>query len=241
MFVPAGFHTATAERRRLDALARAGADLFEVGLPHDDALLDGPVIQSAYRRALRRGYVLDRALHAVEHAVSLRPTVLMTYWDPVAHHGPERLARSFADAGAAGIMVVDLPDEAAGAWQRISAAAGLTAPRLAPRTATDQELDTIQQAASGWLYAPASTAPTGYRGPLDLAALDSALQRVRATGPLPIVAGIGISTPPLAATVAPLVDAVVIGTPVVRALQQGPEAATATVAAFAGALRVPQQ
>ncbi|MFJ6438659.1 tryptophan synthase subunit alpha [Streptomyces sp. NPDC091416] len=240
MFVPAGAHTATAERRRLDALARAGADLFEIGLAHDDAVLDGPVIQSAYRRALRRGHVLDRALRAVEHAASLRPTVLMTYWDPVARHGPERLAHRFADAGAAGIMVVDLPDDAARTWQHTAAAAGLTAPRLAPRTATDQELEAIEQTASGWLYAPASTAPTGYRGPLDLAALAAAVQRVRATGPLPIVAGIGISTPDLAASVAPLVDAVVIGTPVVRALQR-PDAATATVAAFAGALGVPQQ
>lgn len=241
MFVPAGFHTATAERRRLDALARAGADLFEIGLAHDDAILDGPVIQSAYRRALRRGHVLDRALRTVEHAAGLRPTVLMTYWDPVARHGPERLAHRFADAGAAGIMIVDLPDDAAGTWLHTAAAAGLTAPRLAPRTATDQELDTIQRTASGWLYAPASSAPTGYRGPLDLAALDAAVQRVRATGPLPIVAGIGISTPALAASVAPLVDAVAIGAPVVRALQQGRDAATATVAAFADALRVPQQ
>lgn len=240
MFLPAGLHTVTAERRSLDALARAGADLFEVGLAHSDAFLDGPVIQSAYHAALRRGHVLDRALRTVEHAAVLRPTVLMTYWNPVARHDPERLARRFADAGAAGIMVVDLPDHAAGTWQRIAAKAGLTAPHLAPRTATDQELGAIQQTASGWLYAPASTAPTGYRGPLDLAALAAAIQRVRATGPLPIVAGIGISTPALAAAVAPLVDAVVIGTPVVRALQQSPDSARATVAAFADALRMPR-
>lgn len=237
VFFPAGLHTPTAEHRHLDRLARAGADLFEVGLAHHTPFLDGPVIQSAYRRALQGGYILDRTLRAVEHAASLRPTVVMTYWEPVTRHGPEQLARLFADAGASGVMVVDLPDDAAGTWKQLTSAVGLTAPRLAPATATNRQLKSLQQTASGWLYAPASAAPTGYRGPLDLAALSAAVRRLRSTGALPVVSGVGISTPRLAATVAPLVDAVVIGTPVVRALDQGPDEASATVAAFARTLR----
>lgn len=237
VFFPAGLHTVTAEHRHLDRLAGAGADLFEVGLAHHTPFLDGPVIQSAYRRALQGGYILDRTLRAVEHAASLRPTVVMTYWEPVTRHGPEQLARLFADAGASGVMVVDLPDDAAGTWQQLTSAVGLTAPRLAPATATDRQLKSFQQTASGWLYAPASAAPTGYRGPLDLAALSAAVLRLRSTGALPVVSGVGISTPRLAATVAPLVDALVIGTPVVRALDQGPDEASATVAAFARTLR----
>ncbi|MFE6160001.1 tryptophan synthase subunit alpha [Streptomyces sp. NPDC056486] len=91
MFVPAGLHPPHVERRHLDQIAQAGACLFEVGLAHHDAHLDGSVIQAAYRRALRRGNVLDHTLRTVEHTASLRPTVVMTYWEPVSQH-PEHLA-----------------------------------------------------------------------------------------------------------------------------------------------------
>ncbi len=237
MFVPAGLQTATAERRHLDSLAQAGAALFEVGLAHRTPFLDGPVIQSAYHRALRRGNVLDRTLRAVEHAASLRPTVVMSYWEPVSRHGPAYLARLFADAGAAGVMVVDLPAHMTARWHDAAREAGLRTPRLVPRHTPDTGLPHAVTGASGWLYAPAITAPTGYQGPLDIQALADFTQRLRAASPLPVVSGVGISTPALAARVAPLVDAVVIGTPVVRALVTDPGQAPALAASFAQALR----
>lgn len=236
MFVPAGLYPSPAERRHLDQIARAGACLFEVGLAHHDAGLDGPAIQAAYRRALRRGNVLDPTLRMVEHAASLRPTVVMTYWEPVSRHGPEHLARLFADAGAAGVMVVDLPEHQAARWQAAAKDTNLRTPRLVPRHSADTDLTRVTAGASGWLYAPASTAPTGYRGPLDIPALADFTGRLRAASPLPVVSGVGISTPALAATVAPLVDAVVIGTPIVRALATDPRQAPALTAAFAQAL-----
>ncbi|MEU8784812.1 tryptophan synthase subunit alpha [Streptomyces sp. NPDC048637] len=239
VFVPAGLHPLAAERRHLDQLAQAGADLFEVGLATEDAALDGPVIQAAYHRALRRGNALDAAVRAVEHAARLRPTVVMTYWEPVRRHGPEHLARLFADAGAAGVMVVDLPAHQAGRWHDAARDAGLRTPRLVPRTIPDTSLPAAVAGASGWLYAPASTAPTGYRGPLDVPALADFTQRLRAVSPLPVVSGVGISTPALAARVAPVVDAVVIGTPVVRAQTTAPGQAPALTAAFARALHTP--
>ncbi|MFD5256825.1 tryptophan synthase subunit alpha [Streptomyces bobili] len=236
MFVPAGLYPARAERRHLGQIARAGADLFEIGLAHHDAGLDGPVIQAAYRRTLSRGHVLGRALRAVEHAAGLRPTVVMTYWDPVSRHGPEHLARLLADAGAVGAMVVDLPDDQAERWQDAAHDAHLSTPRLVPRHVADTGLAAVAAGASGWLYAPASTAPTGYRGPLDVPALADFTTRLRAVSPLPVVSGVGISTPALAERIAPLVDAVVIGTPIVRALMTAPAQAPALTAAFAQAL-----
>ncbi|MFI5751062.1 tryptophan synthase subunit alpha [Streptomyces sp. NPDC051644] len=236
MFVPAGLHPPHVERRHLNQIAQAGACLFEVGLAHHDAGLDGPVIQAAYRRALRRGNVLDHTIRTVEHAASLRPTVVMTYWEPVSRHGPEHLAHLFADAGAAGVMVVDLPDHQAARWQAAAKDANLRTPRLVPRHSADTDLAHVTAGASGWLYAPASTAPTGYRGPLDIPALADFTRRLRAASPLPVVSGVGISTPALAARVAPLVDAVVIGTPIVRALATDPRQAPALTAAFAQAL-----
>ncbi|MGV9625173.1 tryptophan synthase subunit alpha [Streptomyces sp. NPDC003487] len=236
VFVPAGLHQPTAERRHLDQLAQAGADLFEVGLAAEHAGLDGPVIRAAYERALRRGHVLDRTLSAVEHAARLRPTVVMTYWEPVSRHGPENLAHLFADAGAVGVMVVDLPAHQETSWHETAQDAGLHGPRLIPRTAPDTDLPAAVTHASGWLYAPASTAPTGYRGPLDIPALAAFTQRLHAASPLPVVSGVGISTPDLAARVAPLVDAVVIGTPIAHALLTDPGQAPALTAAFNRAL-----
>ncbi|MGW3862538.1 tryptophan synthase subunit alpha [Streptomyces sp. NPDC005047] len=235
-FVPAGLHSPPAERHQLKQLAHAGADLFEIGLAHHDAHLDGPVIQHAYRRALRSGDALDSAVRAVACAAHLRPTVVMTYWEPIQRHGPESTARLFADAGAAGVMVVDLPDHHAERWQAAARHANLHTPRLVPRHTTDNDLATVAAHASGWLYAPASAAPTGYRGPLDIPALAAFTRRLRASSPLPVVSGVGISTPALAARVAPLVDAVVIGTPVVHALVSAPEQAPPLIAAFAQAI-----
>ncbi|MEV0691234.1 tryptophan synthase subunit alpha [Streptomyces sp. NPDC050388] len=80
------------------ALAEAGADLFEIGLPRHSPCLDDPRIQAAYRRALQDGHALDRTLRSVQHTASLRPTVVMTYWEPIAHYGSERGVRLFADA-----------------------------------------------------------------------------------------------------------------------------------------------
>ncbi|MFI0711352.1 tryptophan synthase subunit alpha [Streptomyces inhibens] len=229
----------TAERRHLDQLTQAGADLFEVGLATEDAYLDGPVIQAAYQRTLRSGNVVDAAVRAVEHAAVLQPTVVMTYWEPVHRHGPEHLARLFADAGAAGVMVVDLPAHQAARWHDTARDAGLRTPRLIPRTTPDANLPAAVAGASGWLYAPASTAPTGYQGPLHLPALGHFTRRLRSVSPLPVVSAVGISTPALAARVAPVVDAVVIGTPVVRALATDPERAAEVTAAFAQALHTP--
>ncbi|MEW1872762.1 tryptophan synthase subunit alpha [Streptomyces caelestis] len=160
----------------------------------------------------------------------------MTYWNPVSRHGPERLARLLADAGAVGAMVVDLSDDQAERWQAAAKAANLSTPRLVPRHLTDTGLATVAADASGWLYASASTAPTGYRGSPDVPALADFTRRLRAVSPLLVVSGVVISTPALAERVAPLVNAVVIGTPIVRALMTAPERAPATTATFAQAL-----
>ncbi|MBT2511720.1 tryptophan synthase subunit alpha [Streptomyces sp. ISL-98] len=154
-----------------------------------------------------------------------------------AVHNVEHLARLFADAGAAGVMVVDLPSHMAARWHDAASNVGLRTPRLVPRHTPDTALPNVIAGASGWLYAPASTAPTGYQGPLDIQALADFTQHLRAASPLPVVSGVGISTPALAARVAPLVGAVVIGTPVVRTLVTDPGQAPVLAASFAKALR----
>ncbi|MFF5728089.1 tryptophan synthase subunit alpha [[Kitasatospora] papulosa] len=237
VFVPAGLHPQTTEQLHLDCLAQAGADLFEIGFPHTAPFLDGPVIQSAYRRTLRHGHGLDHTVRAVEHAARLRPTVVMAYWDSVSRYRPEHVTGLFADAGAAGIMVVDLPTHMAARWHQAASSAGLVTPSLVPRQTPNSGLPAAVAGASGWLYAPASTALTGHQGAVDIPALADFTQRLRQAASIPIVSGVGISTPALAARIAPLVNAVIIGTPVVRALLTNPGQAPAVAASFAQALR----
>jgi tryptophan synthase alpha chain len=199
-------------------------------------VLDGDVVCSAYQQALRRGTGITDVLRTVEHAASRCPVVVMSYWAPIQQHGPERLAAALATAGAAAVMVPDLPPDASASWERAAAGAGLALPQFIPRTTTERQLQSLCAGASGWLYAPASNQPTGYQGPLDLTALADFTSSLHAASPLPVACGVGISTPALAASVAPLADAVVIGSPIVRALTTDPAHALSLVAQFADAV-----
>ncbi|MEU2131748.1 tryptophan synthase subunit alpha [Streptomyces sp. NPDC018352] len=237
IFLPAGLTAPLAERRTIDALAESGVGLFEIGVPHRTPVLDGPTITSAYHEALDRGTRVRDVLDTVSHAASRAPVVVMAYWKSVVRYGPRRFALDMKSAGAAGIMVVDLPDSLAGTWAVTLNETGLISPRLVPPHSADDALDEVCASASGWLYVPATDEPTGYQGPLDLVGLGRSVRRLRATSPLPVVSGIGISTPALARAIAPLVDGVMVGSPIVGALTSaGREAAAALVADFATAI-----
>ncbi|MFD4989809.1 tryptophan synthase subunit alpha [Streptomyces sp. NPDC058372] len=241
VFLPSGL---PGVHRYVEALAPAlpGREgFFEIGIPHAEAVYDGPLIRAVYRQALRDGATMADVLRTVEHAAVRAPVVVMSYWAPVLLHGPERTAQALAEAGASGAMIVDLPDEAAADWHDTAARAGLTAPRFAAADLPESGLRQLALLASGWLYAPASAAPTGYRGPLDLYGLEAAVRRLRAVTPLPVVAGVGISTPALAAAVSPVVDGIVVGSPVLRALAADPGEAPALVERFARAVCAEEQ
>ncbi|MFJ5590772.1 tryptophan synthase subunit alpha [Streptomyces noursei] len=128
VFVPAGLSDVADEAGMLDDLSRSGAALFEIGAPAADPVLDGPVIASAYRQALRRGTDLTRLQQTVEHASALAPTVVVAYWASLRQHGLGRFAGRLAAAGACGVMVPDLPADQAVAWQQTTGSVGLLAP-----------------------------------------------------------------------------------------------------------------
>ncbi|GAA2442358.1 tryptophan synthase subunit alpha [Streptomyces pulveraceus] len=242
VFLPAGLMAPHAERRTIDVLAESGTDLLEIGVPHRAPVLDGPVITSAYHEALGRGTRVRDVVDTVSHAASRASVVVMAYWESVARYGTRLFARDMKSAGAAGVMVVDLPDSVAGTWAAMLTKTGLSSPRLVPPHTADNELDEVCASASGWLYAPAAHEPTGYQGPVDLEGLARSVRRLRRASPLPVVSGIGISTPALARSVAPLVDGVMVGSPIVGALTSaGREAAAALVADFATAVSAPAE
>jgi tryptophan synthase alpha chain len=205
-------------------LARAGVDVLELGVPFSDPLADGPVIQRASERALKGGTTLARVLDAVRaiRRQSELPLLLFSYSNPILRFGAERLAAEAREAGVDGVLVTDLPPEEAESWVLTARAEGLDTVFLAAPTSSDERLRRIAAASTGFVYAVSRTGVTGERDALsqDAAPL---LARLREAGPLPVALGFGISTPEQAASAAALADGVVVGSTLVRFLEQQPD------------------
>lgn len=246
VFLPAGFPAPGLDVETLRLLADAGADILEIGLPTPHAPLDGPSIREANRQSLAHGTRTEHVLATVRRTTETTDAIVlvMTYWEPVRVYGPDQFAHDLAAAGAAGALIPDLPPPAVAAWTAAVRAAGLHNLQFVPRHGTDQELSTQTATASGWLYAPAATEPTGYQGQLDIPALRAFTGRLRQHSDVPVVTGVGVSTPELATNVSPFVSAVVVGSPIVRCLLHhsgaaGRLAAADTTAIFADSVRHP--
>jgi tryptophan synthase alpha chain len=205
-------------------LEAAGADVLELGVPFSDPLADGPVIQRSSDRALKRGVCLQDVLDAVR-AIRRRtplPLVLFSYANPLMRYGLDRLAADAAAAGVDGVLVTDLPPEEAGEWIACARRAGLDTIFLAAPTSADDRLRRIADASRGFVYAVSRTGVTGERDALsgDGAAL---VARLRALTELPIVLGFGVSTPEQVRAAGAVADGVVVGSAIVRFLEDHPD------------------
>ena len=220
------------------ALAEAGADMIEVGVPFSDPLADGPTIQAAAQIALEQGMsvagVLPIVYQARQRGVTI-PLNLMGYYNPFLAYGVAEFCRDAAAAGADGLIVPDLPPDERDGEEMIACCQqrGLAfIPLLAP-TSTVARILAVTQAARGFVYLVSVTGITGARAALP-ADLDSFVGRVRATTKLPLAVGFGIATPEQAAEVAAIADGVVIGSALVK-LAMGPQPAACS-RELAGAL-----
>jgi len=201
-------------------VAAAGADLIEIGMPFSDPMADGPSIQAAGQRALKRGMTLRKTLAMVR---SLRerdpdtPYVLMGYYNPIYRYGAEAFAQDAVAAGVDGAIIVDLPPEEDAELAVPARAAGLDIVRLATPTSDAARLPAIVAHASGFLYYVAIAGITGTRS-ADAADVRDAVERLRRFTQLPVAVGFGIKTPAQAAEVARAADAAAVGTAVVDRL-----------------------
>jgi tryptophan synthase alpha chain len=221
----------------LGAVADAGADAIEVGIPFSDPVMDGPVIQQASSRALADGAtpaaILDQ-LARVELGV---PVAVMTYVNLVYRFGYERFARTAAASSVSAAILPDLPLEECGEWAEVADAAGVETVMLAAPTASDDRLDRVVARARGFVYAVGLLGITGERDELAASAKVIAARTAQRTD-LPVLVGVGISTPEQAVEVCEVADGVVIGSVVVRrALETGsPDAVGELVGSFRDAL-----
>lgn len=210
----------------LQAAARGGADVLEVGVPWSDPSADGPVIQAAMLRGAQAGASLGGALDLV---AELRrgvdtPVVLFGYYNPILAMGPERFARRAREAGVDGVLVVDLPPEEAGELDGPLRAAGVgRVPLLGPTTTPERAAKVARSpGAAGFAYYVALTGVTG-AGHLDLDDVARRTAALRDAVPLPLCVGFGVKDAASARALAqlPSCDAVVVGSAVVQALERG--------------------
>jgi tryptophan synthase alpha chain len=223
-------------RACLEAAIDAGADLIELGIPFSDPLADGPVIHAAGTQALEAGVRPGDVLALCKDVSERVPVLLMVYANLVLAHGGEDFARRAADAGAAGLIVPDLPHEEAETVRAACEAAGLALIPLVAPTTTDELMAEIGRDADGFIYAVSLVGTTGERGELP-PGLPELVERIRAATNVPVAVGFGISSGEQAAAVGELADGVIVGSRVVRAAGEGgPDGVRRVVSELAGAL-----
>jgi tryptophan synthase alpha chain len=212
------------------ALEGAGVDVLELGVPFSDPLADGPVIQRASDRALRRKTSLASVLDAVRRirARSELPLLLFSYLNPLLRYGLDRLATDAAAAGVDGVLVTDLPPEEAGEWLAVARPAGLDTVFLAAPTSPDARLARVAEVSRGFVYAVSRTGVTGERDALSGDAAEL-VGRLKALTPIPVVVGFGLSTPEQVRDAAAPADGVVVGSALVRFLEERPGGDVAAV------------
>jgi tryptophan synthase alpha chain len=206
------------------ALEKGGVDVLELGVPFSDPLADGPVIQRASDRALRRGVVLADVLEVVRRIRrrSELPLLLFSYYNPLLRYGLSRLAADARAAGVDGVLATDLPPEEAGEWLPVARQAGLDTVFLAAPTSPDDRLRRVAGESRGFVYAISRMGVTGERDALSADARPL-LARLRAAADVPVAMGFGLSTPEQVAAAAELADGVVVGSALVRFLEERPE------------------
>ncbi|MGW3246387.1 tryptophan synthase subunit alpha [Streptomyces sp. NPDC001070] len=223
-YLPAGFPTVEGGIEAAKAALEGGADVVEIGLPHSDPVLDGPVIQTADDIALRGGVRIKDVLRTVReaHAATGKPILVMTYWNPVDRYGTERFAAELAEAGGAGCILPDLPVEESEVWRKAAEQHGLATVFVVAPSSRDERLAKITAAGSGFVYAASLMGVTGTRESVGAEAADL-VRRTRATTALPVCVGLGVSNAAQAAEVAGFADGVIVGSAFVKRLLDAPD------------------
>ncbi|MDH3261648.1 MAG: tryptophan synthase subunit alpha [Acidimicrobiia bacterium] len=243
-FMTAGLPSVSTSVDLFVAMADSGADGFEVGIPYSDPMMDGPTIQAANRRALAGGVTVEKGLEVVAAVVERtgKPVIVMTYANPIFRIGAAIFAERCREAGASGVIVADLPLEEAAAIQDPIEATGLGMVLFAAPTSSNARLEAIAAANPVFIYGIADLGVTGERRGSSSHARELAA-RIRTVTGLPLVMGVGISTPDQARSLAGEADGIIVGSALVRRVLEAPDEQAAldavrnAVVELAGALR----
>lgn len=239
-FITAGDPDLDTTAKALRVLDRSGADIIELGVPYSDPLADGPTIQAAATRALRKGVNLDDVLQVVQEVTPeiKAPIILFTYYNPIFYRGIEPFLSKIAQAGVKGLVVPDLPLEEAASILKPAANKGIEVTLLVAPTTPQERIKEIALQSQGFIYLVSVTGVTGARTNVALRVKDL-LQTMRATTDKPIGVGFGISQPEQAQQIKDWgADAVIVGSAFVNRLASGtPEAGLSAIEDFCRSLK----
>ena len=219
------------------AMAQAGADLIELGIPFSDPTAEGPVIQAANTRALAAGTTTDKVFAMVRRLradVSI-PLVFMTYANVVFSYGTQRFLSTCAEIGVDGIILPDVPFEEKGEFEPACRQNGVDLISMVAPT-SEERIAKIAREASGFLYVVSSLGVTGVRGEI-ATDIGKMVQKIRENTYLPCAVGFGISTPEQAARMADLADGVIVGSAIVKLMAQHGKQAVPHVEAYVRAMK----
>ncbi len=222
-FIPylmTGHPTPDRTRQLIGILEECGADIIELGVPFSDPLADGPTIQKAAQTALAQGITLRRVIDFVSdlRKTTQIPIILMTYYNPVFKYGEERFARDAAAAGVDGIIVPDLPPDEAKELIGHSRKNGISTIFLLAPTSTEERIRIVTKAARGFIYYVSMTGITGANLSMD-ASIESHIAEIRKHCSTPVAVGFGVSTPEEASAVSRFADGVIVGSAIVRRVE----------------------
>jgi tryptophan synthase alpha chain len=233
-YVTGGYPGVDAELLR--AIQDAGADAIEVGIPHSDPIMDGGVIQQASARALQEGATPADVLATIRRAALTIPVVVMTYANPVERRGEAPFLDDLVQAGVAGAIVPDLPVDEAGGFDETATARGIDAVLLAAPGTAPERLARIATTAHGFVYCVATYGVTGARDQLEGTARQL-VESLRPLTDLPLLVGVGITSPEQAADACVFADGVIVGSALMSLLLNGEhDGALALAASFREAL-----
>jgi tryptophan synthase alpha chain len=220
-FLTAGDPSLEKTKEIILGMEAAGVGCIEIGVPFSDPTADGPIIQAASQRALKNGATLAGILAMIEsiRKSSEIPIVLFGYYNPILSYGPERFAAKSAQVGVDGILVVDLPPEEADELRHYTDPKGISFISLIAPTTSNERVRQIAAHATGFLYYISITGVTGTAKP-QVEEVKKDVERIRKVTALPLAIGFGISTPQQVAEFAPYADGIVVGSAVVKMIEE---------------------
>lgn len=221
-FITAGDPDLETSKAILHDLAKAGADIIELGMPFSDPMADGPAIQASSQRALKAGQTMIKTLQMVRDFRAhddTTPIVLMGYYNPIYVYGNERFIKDAKAAGVDGLIVVDVPPEADDELCLPALKAGLNFIRLATPTTDKNRLPAVLNNTSGFVYYVSITGITGAAAPV-VNDVHNHVKRIKAATPLPVVVGFGVRTGEQARAISRGADGVVVGSAIVSGIEK---------------------
>jgi tryptophan synthase alpha chain len=234
-----GYPNAETSLRVIEAVAQAGADMFELGVPFSDPLADGPVVQRANQIALNNGITVQGCIDLTARARAngvTQPMLPMGYLNPLMSYGEARYAEAFKKAGASGLIVPDLPPEESGPLASICAGLDMALVQFVAPTSTERRMGLSARMASGFIYVVAVAGTTGPRDKLADGLREYVLRVKQNAGGVPVVVGFGISTADHVREVGEFADGVIVASALLRAAGDAPDPAEAAYA-FVRAVR----